>query len=263
MDASNRNDMNNKSVKCDVDTMLWSMKLYATRRYNKHRFWEAETQDADYAARIEPFPRLESVAEHSWHVADTVLLLAGYFPSLDRNRCLRMAILHDKMELYTGDKNPIGKSGTGSTTHAFNEGKRLRKELSERGAIRKYIKRLSPPIRSEQSRDLFELLEGETQEALFVKAIDKLQALAYVLMKKKGKFEDKHLEFTLRYSHKAIEYYPGLEPHYQELLGRLIGQVARVRNMSVEEMKKIFDKVEIARQPSLLPLNFPEEEEWR
>src|SRR5881227_2881552 len=101
--------------------MFWSMNLYKVRRYKRQRFWEAETLQTEYAELIEPFPHLESVAEHSWHVADTVLLLGGHFPSLNLDHCVKLAIIHDKMEILIGDKSPIGRSGTGSSTHAFNE----------------------------------------------------------------------------------------------------------------------------------------------
>ena len=74
-------DLPMEDVECDIDVILWSMNLYKIRRYTHQRFWESETLDAVYANRIEPFPRLESVAEHSWHVADTVLLLGGHFPT--------------------------------------------------------------------------------------------------------------------------------------------------------------------------------------
>src|SRR6185369_4217888 len=70
-------------AKKDIDAILWSMRLCSIRRYFHQRFWENETAEAEYASRVEASPRLESVADHSWHVADTVLLLASHFPSLD------------------------------------------------------------------------------------------------------------------------------------------------------------------------------------
>jgi len=227
------------------------MKLYDIRRFKKHRFWEAETLDAEYAARVEPHPRLESVAEHSWHVADTVLLLGGNFPSINLDRCLRMAILHDKMEISTRDWNPVGRNGTGEKTHAFNESQRLKKEFLERKAIEKYLAKLRPSIRSEMARDLYEIIEGSTEEARFVKAVDKLQALAYVFVKKNGLFRNKHLIFTLRYSEKVVEYYPSLKQHYEELKHRVLTLVARRRNISIEDIKWILESEKMPLQRSL------------
>lgn len=242
--------INQEDAKHDIDIMLWSMRLCSIRRYFHQRFWEAETQDAEYAARVESNPRLESVAEHSWHVADTVLILGEHFPQLNVDRCLKLAILHDKMEIIIGDKNPVGRDGAGKTTHAFNVVKRRQKDITERKAISIYLSSLRASARKSQSAALHEILEGKTEESRFVKAVDKLQALSYVLLKKRGDFKDKHLKFTLRYSEKALEYYPLLQTHYKELRSRLILQVARRRNISVKRVEAMFHYDQ-------LPLNFP------
>jgi 5'-deoxynucleotidase YfbR-like HD superfamily hydrolase len=224
-------------VKRDIDVVLWSMKLCFIRRYFHQRFWERETMEAEYAARIEPFPRLETVAEHSWHVADTVLLLGGHFPSLNVDRSVRLAILHDKMEISIGDKNPVGKNGTGESTHAFNTDRQASKESSERYAIERYLARIRPSAVPDQRALLIEVLEGRTPEARFVKAVDKLQALAFVMVKKRGLMLDKHLSFTLKYSEKAIGYFPDLRPHHEELRARLMVRVARSRGVSTSELE--------------------------
>jgi 5'-deoxynucleotidase YfbR-like HD superfamily hydrolase len=224
-------------LKRDIDTMLWSMKLCSIRRYFHQRFWETETMEAEYASRIEAFPRLETVADHSWHVADTVLLLGGHFTSLNLDRCLRLALLHDKMEISIGDKNPVGKSGTGESTHAFNFNRQAAKEAAERAAIEYYLSRIRPSAAPEQRALLFEVLEGQTPEARFVKAVDKLQALAFVMVKKRGAMVDKHLAFTLKYSEKAVAYFPDLREHYEELRSRLITRVARRRKVSIAELE--------------------------
>lgn len=225
-------------IKRDIDTILWSMKLCFIRRYFHQRFWEKETTEAEYAARVEPFPRLESVAEHSWHVADTVLLLGNHFPSLNVDRCIKLAILHDKMEIAIGDKNPVGQSGTGESTHAFNISRQLSKEELEREAIERYLAKVRPSLVTAQRELLIEVLEGRTAEARFVKAIDKLQALAFVLVKKRGAMLDKHLNFTLKYSAKTVAYYPDLVAHHEELISRLMVGVARYRQISVSELRQ-------------------------
>lgn len=239
-------EITSNEVKYDIDIMLWSMKLYDIRRFYKHRFWEKETVEAEHASLIEKSPRLESVAEHSWHVADCVILLADNFEFLNVDRCVRMAILHDKMEIFIGDKNPVGKSGTGKSTHAFNAEARIHKDLQESTAIEKYLTKLRPNMRHSQRIILKEILEGKTQEARFVKAVDKLQAFAYVLIKKRGEFSDKHLKFTLKYSEKVIENFPGLELHYNEIKNRLYVQVARRRNTSVLIIKQKFAQKQLS-----------------
>lgn len=225
-----------EDVQKDVDVILWSLKLYQTRRYFHQLFWEKETEAAEQADFIEGYPRLETVAEHSWHVADIVILLGGHFPNLDLYRCIRMAILHDKMEIITGDKNPLGWDGTGHSTHAFCTTMRLRKDSEEKAAVSQYISALRESAKLQQCTDLEEIIEGRTNESRFIKAVDKLQALAYVLLKKQGNFQDQHLRFTLKYSEKAADYFPPLKAHYYELRRRLVSQVAEHRKLTDQEL---------------------------
>ena len=96
-----------------------------------------------------------------------------------------MAILHDKLEMYTGDTNPVGRDGTGSTTHAFDERARLIKSEKERHALVQYLSALSPATAESQVTLFLEMIEGVSEECRFIKAIDKLQALAFVHVQKK------------------------------------------------------------------------------
>src|SRR4028119_1514345 len=129
-----RSDLPPDVVERDVEAILASLKLQQIKRFFRQRFWRVETMEAEFAAKVETPPRLESVADHSWHVADTALLLSGHFPYLDVGRCVMLAVIHDKLEIFTGDKNPVGRDGTGSSTHAFNVAARMRKSLEERQA---------------------------------------------------------------------------------------------------------------------------------
>jgi len=223
-------------VRSDIDVLLWSMKLSSIRRFFHQRFWEEETSDAEYALRIEPYPRLESVAEHSWHVADAVLLVAPHFSDLDVGRCLALAVLHDKLEIIIGDRNPIGRDGTGAATHAFDQGERLRKEALESDALEVYLRKLRASARHLHAEVFSELANRTSVNARFVRAVDKLQALAFVVLRKKGNLEDRHLDFTLRYSELSVQLFPQLQAHYQELRSRLLNQVGERRGCTPEEV---------------------------
>ena len=229
----------------DIDLMLWSMKLHGVRRYFHQRFFEVETREAEYASRIEPDPRLESVSEHSWHVADTALMLGPRFPGLDVFRCLALAILHDKLEISTRDISPIGRDGTGDKTHAFNIDYRKAKETKETEAAQQYLAGLSQDARIIQEALFCDLNSLETKEALFVKAIDKLQALAFVYVKKNGKFTNKHLHFTLQYTNKCVEMFPPLLAHYQELKKRLMISVADERKVPFKQIVRMFESQQL------------------
>ena len=47
--------------------------------------------------------RLESVAEHSWRLALMAMLVGPEFPEADRDKVIRMCLIHDLGEAFTGD----------------------------------------------------------------------------------------------------------------------------------------------------------------
>ena len=47
--------------------------------------------------------RKESDADHSYHLAMMVMIFIDDFPGLDALKCLRLALLHDLVEIFAGD----------------------------------------------------------------------------------------------------------------------------------------------------------------
>mgnify|MGYP002513359659 CR=1 FL=1 len=47
--------------------------------------------------------RRESVAEHSWRIALMAMLLTPEFPEADMDKVIRMCLIHDLGEAFTGD----------------------------------------------------------------------------------------------------------------------------------------------------------------
>lgn len=239
MKNNSKNLITGEEVKQDVDVILWSIRLETIRRFFHLRFWGNETLEAEFSKKVETDPRLESVADHSWHICDTILLIGRHFPDIDVNKCIKLAILHDKMEIFTGDLKPIGRDGTGKNTYAFDKQKKQKKESSEKEAIKKYLFKLPISARQQQSELLSEMLHCLTDEAKFVKAIDKLQVLAFIHNKKQGDIKNKHLKFTMKYAKKAIQFFHGIEPYYDELSIRIIDQVAKKRQKKRSDIEKL------------------------
>lgn len=229
----------------DVDALLAAFKLQAVRRYFWQKHWRSESARAVAADRIEAGLKLENVAAHSWHVADATILLAPNFPELDVGRSTQLAVLHDKLEMFTGDFDPVGVDGQGNQTHAFDEAAKAEKVRLEQEALDEYLSSLRGKARAIQSELLNEIMEGASQEAKLVKSIDKLQALAFVLIKKDGKMSDSHIVFSLRYSSKAVEYFPPLSMHYDVLVQRLLERVAAFRKADLSQLyQQILGKAE-------------------
>lgn len=215
----------------DIDVMIASLGLQSIRRYMDQYHWYEESRLARAADEVEPGLKLENVAAHSWHVADAILLLAPIFPEVEAGRALELAILHDKLELFTGDFDPVGPAGDGSNAHVFDPRASEAKTALELAALDHYVAQLRAPIRALHRDLLLDAIYARSPEARLVKAVDKLQALAFVLEKKGGRMTDEHLVFSLRYSMKAVDYFPKIVMHHRVLVRRLIRMIADYRRM--------------------------------
>ena len=110
--------------------------------------------------------RQESVAEHTWRMALMALVLhKEVSPKIDLFHILKMIIVHDLGEVYSGDYQVYGK--------AVPENKH---EL-ESEALNKLLKNL-PTYTKDEIYALWEEFEHrETEEAKFAVALDKLEVL--------------------------------------------------------------------------------------
>ncbi|MBB3387214.1 MULTISPECIES: HD domain-containing protein [unclassified Rhizobium] len=211
-------------VRADVDMIYRLYDLQKLVRFFGQRYWEEETLElGPVPGRLE----LENVAAHSFNVARCVPLLAPHFPWIDRARAIELALVHDEPEIVTGDKDPVGKDGQGSDTHAFNLTRRLDKDREERRALDALASSMRRSLR-ESYRTMFEeLIEGSSDEAQFVKALDKLQALVFVRLRKGGRITPDHAAFTIRYSRIGVHRFPPLQEHFKLVLRDLLDDVAQ------------------------------------
>lgn len=107
--------------------------------------------------------RQESVAEHCWRAALMAMLIAPEFPEVDGNRVIRMCLIHDLGEAFTGDIPTFEKTAAD--------------EAREEELLRAWVSRLPEPTREEFSTLLGEMEALSTPEAKVYKAIDKLEAV--------------------------------------------------------------------------------------
>ncbi|CAG7654445.1 HD family hydrolase [Paenibacillus allorhizosphaerae] len=109
--------------------------------------------------------RQESVAEHSWRLTLFAFALEDCFPDLDMNKAIRMSLIHDLGEAYGGDISAVLQ---------VNEKDKLQSEEEA-------LHRLLAPLPQSMREQIFELWheynQGETNEAKFVKAIDKMETI--------------------------------------------------------------------------------------
>ena len=109
--------------------------------------------------------RRESVAEHSWRLCLFAMLLEQEpeFQALDMGRVLRMCLIHDLGEAFTGDIPAFSKSSQ-------DEGR-------EQGLYEDWIAQFPPANRAQFQALLAEMTALATPEAKLYKALDKLEAV--------------------------------------------------------------------------------------
>ena len=107
--------------------------------------------------------RTESVAEHSWRVSLMAMLLKNEFPNADMDRVVRMCLIHDLGECFTGDIPTFAKTDADRVT--------------EDSLLDSWVSALPDGIGSEFSELYAEMNTQQTVEAKIFKALDKLEAL--------------------------------------------------------------------------------------
>jgi putative hydrolase of HD superfamily len=109
--------------------------------------------------------RKESVADHSWRIALMAMLMTGIpeYRDLDMNRVIRMCLIHDLGESFTGDIPTFEKTADDAGV--------------EDDLFHNWVHTFPEPQRTEWTDLLQEMDALETREAKLYKALDKLEAL--------------------------------------------------------------------------------------
>ncbi|MCL2572737.1 MAG: HD domain-containing protein [Defluviitaleaceae bacterium] len=110
--------------------------------------------------------RNETSAEHSWHLALMAMTLIEYSANpVDLDRVIKMAIVHDLVELYAGD--------TPAFADTIPEDK-----LAEEQAAADKLFALLPADQAAEYRGLWEEFdEMKTPDAMYAAAVDRVQPL--------------------------------------------------------------------------------------
>ncbi|KAL9687625.1 hypothetical protein QQ045_032030 [Rhodiola kirilowii] len=128
----------------------------------------------------------ESIADHMYRMG-LMSLIVGDLPAVDRERCIKMAIVHDIAEAIVGDIAP---------SDGISKEEKSRREEA---ALEEMCKVLGEGTRSEEIKELWrEYEDNSSKEANLVKDFDKvemiLQALEYE--KEQGKVLDSFFQST-------------------------------------------------------------------
>lgn len=107
--------------------------------------------------------RHESVAEHSWRLALMAYLVSDEFPEANLEKLLKMCLIHDIGEAFTGDIPAFDKTSA-------DEGR-------EEALLKEWVQSLPEPFAAEMTALYAEMAARETLEAKIYKALDNIEAL--------------------------------------------------------------------------------------
>lgn len=107
--------------------------------------------------------RHESVAEHSWRLALMAYWVSDEFPELDMDKVIKMCLIHDLGEAFTGDIPTFEKT-------AQDEGR-------EEQLLFSWARSLPEPYCTQMCALYQEMAALETAEAKLYKALDNLEAV--------------------------------------------------------------------------------------
>ena len=109
--------------------------------------------------------RQESTAEHSWRLALLAVLFINDFPELDGLKILKMCLIHDLGELYDGDISALLLPDE------------QEKHTKEKMSMERMLSLLPQEVGSDLLAIWNEYNENQTEEAHWVKALDKAETI--------------------------------------------------------------------------------------
>lgn len=155
----------------------------------------------------------ENDAEHSYNLAITAWFLAAYFPKLNRDLVIRLALVHDLVEVHAGDTYVYADAEILATKHEREAAalEKLKADWADFPDMHEHI-------------ELYE--KRETEEAKFVYALDKIMPIMQIYLhngytwKKEGIRPEQLHEIKV---HK-VRLSPEITPYFEQLYGLLLAQ---------------------------------------
>ncbi|MCI6435813.1 MAG: HD domain-containing protein [Clostridiales bacterium] len=143
-----------------------------------------------------PGGRRETVAEHSWRLALMAWWMKGEFPEVDMDKVIRMCLIHDLGECFTGDIPVFLKTQA-------DEGR-------EEQLLNAWVASLPEPVKGEMEALYREMEERVTVEARLYKALDGLEALISHNESDIASWEPNEYDLQLTYAFDRVQFSPWL-----------------------------------------------------
>ncbi|WP_024864863.1 HD domain-containing protein [Butyrivibrio sp. FCS014] len=156
--------------------------------------------------------RHESVAEHSWRITLMAYFVKEEFPEADMDKVIKMCLIHDLGEIFTGD------------IPSFNKTEADTKREDE--LLFEWVATLPEPYDREMNALLQEMNALETTEAKIYKALDNMEAVLQHNESDIATWEPHEYELNLTYGNDKVAFSPFLQSVREE-----------IRNETIEKIK--------------------------
>ena len=157
--------------------------------------------------------RHESVAEHSWMMTLIAYFIKDEFKEVDMDKVIKMCIIHDLGEAFTGDIPTFDKNN--------------QHEQTEEDYLNQWVKSLPDNISNEMTDLYQEMKERKTLESKVYKAIDSLEALIQHNISDLSTWIPKEYDLNLTYADDKVQFNDYLKELREE-----------IRKDTIEKIKK-------------------------
>ena len=147
--------------------------------------------------------RHESVAEHSWRISLMAYWVRDEFPEADMDKVIRMCLIHDLGEAFTGDIPTFMKTSDD--------------EKREDDLVSNWIASLPDPFCSEMAELFQEMNERRTLEARIFKAMDSLEALIQHNESDLSTWSENEFDLNMHYADDKVAFSPYLTALREEI----------------------------------------------
>ncbi len=155
--------------------------------------------------------RAESVAEHSWRTTLMAFLLKAEFPELDMDKVVRMCLIHDLGECFTGDIPTFVKT---------EEDCRREESL-----LNQWVQSLPGEVSTAMTELFMEMNAQETKEAKLYKALDKLEALIQHNESPISTWSENEYGLNMTYAFENVQYSDWLLALRKEILNDTLRKI--------------------------------------
>ena len=166
--------------------------------------------------------RRESVAEHSWRLTLMAYWVSDEFPEADLEKLLKMCLIHDLGEAFTGDVPTFEKTE--------------KDEEKEAHLLTEWLAKFPSPFREEMQALYSEMEERQTLEARIYKALDNLEAVIQHNESDISTWADHEYELQRTYGNDKVQFSEYLKTLRQEVLEETEEKICKCKESIVESL---------------------------